>query len=32
MKFLIVTDFRGSKYSKKLVEDFEKSIKNVAQF
>ena len=29
MKFLVVTDFRGSKYSKKLVEDFQKAIKHV---
>lgn len=29
MKFLIVSDFRGSKYPKKLVEDFKAAIRQV---
>lgn len=31
MKFLIVNDFRGSKYSEKIIKDFESAIKKVGE-
>ena len=32
MKFLIVNDFRGSKYSAKIMKDFDAAIKKVEPF